>query len=161
MSTNNTEPDWSKVELSDQYDWVDSVSTKGKPFKIGTSKSDSQPPAVDKVGDLQSNAAEVEDKTPFDITVNWPGQPTPQGFIPWNTPTAEETRITSIISWFLQMGAADYNEFDFSCTEAYDFTFYTADGEGYGCNVIWPRPSTTHYVGYFSSNPTIVRITGS
>ena len=160
MSTNNTEPDWSKVKLSDQYDWVDGVSANGKLFKIGTPKSDSQPPAANKVEDLRSNAAVVKDKHNFDITVDWPGVPTPQGFIPYNTPSDEETRITSITSWFLSEGGADYNEFTFSCTESYDFWFYTTKDK-YENNVFWPRPWTTHIISFFESNPTIVRITGS
>ena len=164
MSTDNTEPDWSKVELSDQYDWVDSVSTNGKPFKIGTSKSDSPPRAADEVGDLQLNATEgvqAQGKNPFDIKVNWPGQPPPSGFIDFNKPTAEQTQTTSITSWFLETGPLKYNEFEFTCTEAYNFLFYDATGDSYRCNVFWPRDGTVHTVTYFSSDPTIVRITGS
>ena len=160
MSTDSTEPDWSKVKLSDQYDWVDSVSTNGKPFKIGTPKSDRQRPAADEVGDLQFDAVQVQGKTPFDIKVNWPGRPPPPGFIDFNKPTDDEKRITSITSWFLKTGPANYNEFEFTCTEAYNFLFYDA-GDSYRCNVFWPRESTIHFVTYFSSNPTIVRITGS
>ncbi|KAF2800539.1 hypothetical protein K505DRAFT_412926 [Melanomma pulvis-pyrius CBS 109.77] len=170
MSTDNTEPDWSKVELSDQYDWVDGVSTNGKPFKIGISKSNSQPPGADKAGDLQSNtaesgdlqfnAAEAKGKTPFDINVKWQGRPLPQGFMSYNKPHAEETRITSITSWFLKTAPLNYNEFNFTCTEAYKFSFYDATGDSYGCNVFWPREATIHFFMYFSNNPTIVRITG-
>ena len=161
MSTDNIEPDWSKVKLSDRYEWVDSVSTNGKPFKIGTSKSDSQPPAADKVGNLQLNAAEVKGKIPFDIKVNWVGRPPPSGFIQFNKPMAEETRISSITSWFLKTGPLKYNEFEFTRTEAYNFLFYDATGDSYRCNVFWPREATIHFVMYFSSDPTLVRISGS
>jgi len=161
MSTDNTGPNWSQVKLSDQYDWTDGVSTNGRPFKVGTLKSDSPPPPKDQVGDLQLNAVAAKSKSDFDIQVHWQGRPPPDGFTPVNKPTAEETQITSITSWILNTAPLSFNEFKFTCTESYNFHFYDATGDSYQCNVFWPRSATIHVVWYFSSDPTIVRITGS
>ncbi|KAF1995074.1 hypothetical protein P154DRAFT_539078 [Amniculicola lignicola CBS 123094] len=160
MTADISEPDWSKIELSDKYDWIDGVSTMGKPFKIGVSKSDSQPPATDKIEDFQLNAIEVKGKTPFDINVHWKDSPPTQGFAIFNNPTSEEIRITSITQYLLRAGPLKYNEFNFTCTESYNFMFYDATGDGYRCNVLWARSATLHFATYFSSNPTIVRVTG-
>jgi hypothetical protein len=166
MSTDNTPPDWSKVKLSDEYNWTEGVSENGKPFKIGTPKSAGQPPVAEKDAEQDSDhPAEsfwsFDSKVPFDISVNWPVTPNPQGFLNFHKPSAEETRITSITSFHIAKWPLMHNELNFTCTAAYNYVFYDATGDSYRNNVFWPRDGTVHIIQYFSSDSRIVRITGS
>ncbi|KAK1709248.1 hypothetical protein BDP67DRAFT_567962 [Colletotrichum lupini] len=160
MSKNSQpEPDWSKVPLSDEITWTDVKSANGRTFKVGVPKG--TPITSAEVNGPADNVLAESSKQPFDITVNWTGGPPPQGFSTFKTPTAQETQITSITRYNLQTSGIDYNEFSFSCTETYNFYFYDKTGDYYQVNVFWARPDTLHYVSYFSSDPTIVRVTGS
>ncbi|KAJ4189972.1 hypothetical protein NW767_011470 [Fusarium falciforme] len=155
---NQPQPDWSKVPLSDQFTWTDATSKNGRPFKIGTPKDTTTSTANATPAD---NFLAASDKTPFDIQVDWPGQPPRPGFDHFKKPTAQETATTSITSWKLDTGPLKYNEFLFTCTKSYHFYFYDKTGDSYGNNVFWPRDDTIHSFWYFSSDPTIVRVTGS
>jgi len=164
---NTTEPDWSKVPLSEEYTWVDATSSKGTPYKIGTPKEAIQTQASEGAEALNLNAVPLSlnavregGKSPFDIKVNWIAKPPPMGFGQQHKPSPEETRITSITSYLNNKSPFRYNEFSFCCTEAYHFYFYDMTGDYYGLNVVWPRPLTLHTFFFFSSNPTIVRVTG-
>ncbi|KAK9794415.1 hypothetical protein SCARD494_05485 [Seiridium cardinale] len=155
---NQPQPDWSKVPLSDQFTWTNATSTNGRTFKIGTPKATTTSTADGAPADIFLAA---DNKTPFDIQVNWTGGPPPPGFANFKKPTAQETATTSITSYNLSTGPLSYNEFAFTCTEAYHFYFYDKTGDSYGNNVFWPRDGTSHIIMYFSSDPTIVRVTGS
>lgn len=163
------QPDWSSVPLDDKFTWTDATSSNGHPYKIGIPKSattssgaDEHPTSEGWVESLQAdNFLAKSGKTPFDIKVEWKGEPPSSGFVNFKKPTAEETATTAITSYKLHTGSLSYNEFTFTCTESYHYYFYDKTGDSYGVNVFWPRPATTHYVMYFSSDPTIVRVTGS
>jgi len=166
MSNDNNRipPDWSSVHLSEDFTWTDAISSNGRAYKIGTSKDSTTVSTADqtlgaKGGDARATA--LTNKAPFDTKVNWTGKPPPErpGVV-FDTPTAEETATTSITKYALLTAWLHYNEFHFCCTEPYSFYFYDKTGDYYGCNVFWARPSTTHSVAYFSSDPTIVRVTG-
>ncbi|KAK1759790.1 hypothetical protein QBC47DRAFT_116392 [Echria macrotheca] len=157
------QPDWSQVTLSDEYTWTDGVSKNGRPYKIGiaktttTSNADEAAPATGGTSD----EAKAASKSSFNIAVNWSGGPPTQGFAQYCTPTDQEKSTTSIQQYLLRTGPAKYNEFSFSCTESYNFWFTDKTGDSYQCNVFWARPGTTHYFSYFSSDPTIMKVTGS
>jgi len=154
--------DWSQVTLSDEYTWTDGMSKNGRPYKIGTPKTTTTSNADEAPATGGTNdEPEAASKSSFNIAVNWTGRPSSQGFAQYNTPTDQEKSTTSIQSYLLQTGSAKYNEFSFSCTESYNFWFTDKTGDSYQCNVFWPRPSTTHHFSYFSSDPTIVKVTGS
>ncbi|GES59671.1 ribokinase-like protein [Aspergillus terreus] len=170
MSDDRPQLDWSEVSLSDDFIWTDGVSSKGHAFKIGTSKPNAMSTAdAEQAPDLGENQTcstsneetlSVASKAGFDIQVYWTHSDTDE----WSYPTAEETRITSITRYNLQTAAPPpfrLYEFCFCCTEAYHFYFYDKTGDCYGINVLWPRPSTIHWLYIGSSDPDIVRVTGS
>ncbi|KAJ5799039.1 uncharacterized protein N7503_006544 [Penicillium pulvis] len=168
MSDDSSQPDWSKVSLSDDFIWADGVSGNGHPFKIGALKPKTpstadadQAPELGKNATIGTNNEEtfsVASKVPFDIKVDWPRSYTDE----WFDPTAEETRTTSITRYSLQVaGPFGLHQFSFSCTEPYHFYFYDKTGDWYGVNVLWPRPWSYHTVYFWSSNADIVRVTGS
>ncbi|RMJ16085.1 hypothetical protein CDV36_004253 [Fusarium kuroshium] len=154
---NQPQPDWSKVPLSDQFTWTDATSKNGQPFKIGTPKDATTSTSDETPAD---NLSVASNKIPFDIKVDWPGQPPPGGFVRFKDPTAEETAITGITGWNLNTSPFAYNELSFTCNKSYHYHFYDKSGDCYGNNVFWPRDGTIHFISYFSKSPDIVRVTG-
>ena len=164
MSTADTsEIEWSQVELDDAYEWTDSVSANGKPFKIGVPKHSSSSSNVvpkhhhDAISDDCLSAKSNDDKPPFDINVNW----TVYGsYDEDKQPTEEETRITAITHYriYPQIITAGLR---IRTTKAYKYYFYDETNDRYPLNVFWPRPWDYHILNFFSSKPNIVRVTGS
>ena len=161
--SNDATPDWGTVSLDPKFTWTNGTSAKGETFKIGT-PIEAPGPGADAA--RQHGAADMQHaapsgKTPFDITVKWTGGPPPACFDASTKPSAQETATTSITSYQINTGYLYYNELAFACTEAYNFTFYDATGDYYTNNVFLAYSGISHHIIYFSSNPTIVRITGS
>lgn len=169
MNDDSPQPDWSKVPLSEDFIWTSGVSGNGHPFKIGTPKPNTastayanQAPELGEniiIGTNNDKTLSVASKASFDINVNWQVTGPSDGMR--GHPTAEETRITSITAYNLGSPGLKFYEFCFTCTEPYHFYFYDRTGDYYGNNVIWPRPGTIHWIYYWSSDPDIVRVTGS
>ncbi|KAF5688822.1 hypothetical protein FCIRC_1728 [Fusarium circinatum] len=157
-NANQGHADWSKVHLRDDYTWTEGTSKNGRPFKIGTSKDTTTSSAH---RGPANNLLSLSSKTPFDINVNWKREPPADFFKHPKYPTPQETTITSITSYRLNTGKWFYNELEFTCTEPYHFYFYDKTGDYYGNDVFWPRDGTFHIIVFWSSDPTIVRVTGS
>ncbi|KAK6359486.1 hypothetical protein TWF696_000642 [Orbilia brochopaga] len=169
MSNDDTpQPNWNEVSLDDRYTWTDATSSNGQTYKIGTLNPETT--STSTTDDASASAAAAAPvhhsvmsmsimKAPFDIKVEWTASDS-QAWAQFKHPSAEETKTTGITSYYLLTSNMYYNEFSFTCTEAYNYHFYDKTGDSYQCNVFWPRSTTTHTVAYFSSKPTIVRVTG-
>ena len=131
----------------DNIKWVEHKTKSGDTYRVGTKAT------ATKQGQEENDIP--ESKHDFDIAVNWP-----VGNSDWKQPTADvqsTAAITGYKLYFQEKSAFSYILY-FSNTEHYDYIFFDKTGDSYECDTY---VNDDHYVQYNSSNPDIVRITGS
>lgn len=137
-------------QVSDEHlEFTEYTTESGDKFRVGRPKGSTEAKEKADAGTGDDVGSHGE---PFTLDVNWPANGS------GNTDSGFYSR-TGISSWNVPVGGVWYKyRVSFNTDQTYDFQFQDEGQQWYECNVY---KNGWHYVDYNSSQPNIIRVSGS
>lgn len=135
------------IEEDPDIIWEERTSKNGNPFYVGYRKSETEEATVS-----------LSAKHDFQVDVDWPASKDDK----WKVTDSDFQKITGITRYNVYGPRVWFKAYKYyleiTNVENYDYYFVDATGDEYNLDCF---RRGNHYVQYNSSNPTIIRITGS